>query len=277
MRIVACLKWIDRRPAADVVAAPGETDERFDGMSPADEAALEWAVTIGAQWDAPVVAITYGPAAADIVLRTAVAAGATSAIRIDGGRDADSAVVGAAVAATLSSGDLVICGDYSADRGTGSVPAFMAAALDVPQALGLVSVIPQPDQVIEVLRRLDGGRRERLRVELIAGRGAVLSVEGSTARLRRAGLGSVMGARRAPIEVLPGSQTPAIIPRTSQPYRPRPRVLPAPVGVHPLDRLRALTDAGGAVNSSTGETVVLEPAAAAGRIIDALTTWGYLD
>ena len=276
MRVIACLKWIDRRPMADVVAAPEETDERFDGLSAADEAALEWALTIGSQWNVSVVAVTYGPVAADVVLRTALAAGTTAGVRIDGSRDADSAAIGAAIAAALSPGDLVVCGDYSADRGTGSVPAFIAACLDVPQALGLVSVTLQPDQMIEVLRRLDGGRRERLSVGCTAARGAVLSVEGSAARLRRAGLGSVMSARRAPIQVIPGAPTRAADHRTSQPYRPRPRVLPAPVGVHPLDRLRALTDAGGAANSTTGETVVLEPAAAATRIIEALTTWGYL-
>ena len=58
------------------------------------------------------------------------------------------------------------------------------------------------------------------------------------------------------------------------PYRPRARVLPAPAGANALDRVRALTDTGAA--PSRTETVVLEPAAAARRILDALRDWGYL-
>ncbi len=40
-----------------------------------------------------------------------------------------------------------------------------------------------------------------------------------------------------------------------------------------LERIAALTDAGAAKGHS--EVVVLDPAAAAERILDALTTWGY--
>jgi hypothetical protein len=58
-------------------------------------------------------------------------------------------------------------------------------------------------------------------------------------------------------------------------YRPRARVLPAPQGDHPLDRLRALTDAGAAA-ASHGETVHLSAHDAALRIIDTLRGWGYL-
>ena len=42
------------------------------------------------------------------------------------------------------------------------------------------------------------------------------------------------------------------------------------------ERLRVLTDAG-AASAARGETVVLEPAAAAARIVAALRAWGYLD
>jgi hypothetical protein len=62
---------------------------------------------------------------------------------------------------------------------------------------------------------------------------------------------------------------------TVRPFRPRPRVVPAPEGHGALDRIRTLTDAGAAVVH--GETVTLEPADAAARIVTALTEWGYLD
>ena len=90
---------------------------------------------------------------------------------------------------------LVVCGDYSADRGSGTVPAALAALTGLPQALGLVSAVlaePAADGVdgsssparIRVQRRLDGARRE----ELLVSPPAVVSVEGSVARLRRAPL-----------------------------------------------------------------------------------------
>jgi electron transfer flavoprotein beta subunit len=119
------------------------------------------------------------------------------------------------------------------------------------------------------VRRLDGGRREIL---AISGR-AVLSVEGSTARLRRASLRSVIAADSASIDVRTAPSTPhdnvELVP-----YRPRARVLPAPSGASALDRVRVLTDAGG--TPSRSETVVLEPTEAARRILQALREWGYL-
>jgi electron transfer flavoprotein beta subunit len=107
----------------------------------------------------------------------------------------------------------------------------------------------------------------------------VLSVEGSTARLRRAALGAVMSSGRAPIEVV----TPAPAVREAsgvadthllRPFRPRARVLPGPVGTTALDRVRALTDST-AASSHGHEVVVLDPPAAADRILDALAAWGY--
>ena len=276
MQIVACLKLIDRcPPTADVDAV----DERFSGMSAADEAALEWALAIGARWAVPVVAVSFGAGAADQVLRTALAAGVDSVVRINGSPAADSCEVAGGVAATVDRGDLVICGDYSMDRGSGSVPGFIAAMLDVPQALGLVGLTVTGDRSIEGLRRLDGGRRERLGLELHRARGAVVSVEGSTARLRRAGLSAVRRSRTATIPMAPATLnvTTATAPAPNlRPFRPRPRVLAGPVGEHPLDRLRALTASSAGTSAAAGESVVLEPEAAADRIVQALTAWGYL-
>ena len=59
-----------------------------------------------------------------------------------------------------------------------------------------------------------------------------------------------------------------------RPYRPRARVLPAPIGVTPLERLRALTDASAA--PQPGETIEASPADSAMRILEVLTDWGYI-
>ena len=217
-----------------------------------------------------VIAVTVGGVEADAGLRAALACGATTAIRVDAPDDMDSPSVAAALTPVVAHSTAVWCGDYSADRGTGSVPAFLAARLRRQQALGLVGV--EFIDPLRVTRRLDGGRREVLRIT----GPAVLSVEGSVARLRRASLRSALTAQKA--EVLPYGNPSMLSGSASvvvaRPYRPRARVLPAPVGTTALDRLRALTDVSAA--PQPGETVEADPQAAAQRIIEVLRGWGYL-
>ncbi len=254
--IAVCVKWIGESASA--------------GLSAADEAAIEMALRHGEAVHTSVIAVTVGGSKADLGLRAAVACGATTAIRVDAPDDMDSASVAAALAPIVAHSTAVWCGDYSADRGTGSVPAFLAARLHRQQALGLVGV--EFVDPLRVTRRLDGGRREILRIT----GPAVLSVEGSIARLRRASLRSALTAQKA--EVLPYGTPTVLSGNTSvvavRPYRPRARVLPAPVGATALDRLRALTDVSAA--PQPGETVEAGPAVAADRIIEVLRDWGYL-
>jgi electron transfer flavoprotein beta subunit len=253
--IAVCLKWIGGSASA--------------GLSAADEAAIEIALRHGEAIRTTVIAVTVGGNEADLGLRAALACGATTAIRVDAPDNLDSASVAAALTPVVAHSSAVWCGDYSADRGTGSVPAFLAARLRRQQALGLVGV--EFVDPLRVTRRLDGGRREILRIT----GPAVLSVEGSIARLRRASLRSALTAQKA--EVLPYG-TPTMPSANSsvvavRPYRPRARVLPAPVGATALDRLRALTDVSAA--PQPGETVEASPEVAAQRIIEVLRDWGY--
>ncbi len=262
--IVACLKWVTH---------PGEpNDARFAGMSPADQSALEFALAQATASGAEVTVVTVGPLAAEAVLRDAVACGAHHAIRIHAPAALASAQVAEAISTAVPSAQWVWCGDYSLDRGTGSVPAFLAANLSAQQALGIIAVEPSDHGQFIATRRLDGGRREVLAVSAPA----VISVEGATAHLRRAGLVAVLAAARTEILVrqspLPAQTDDVVI----YPYRPRARALAAPRGAHPLDRLRALTDTSGAA-PAYGESVVLEPTEAAARIVAALRDWGYLE
>ncbi len=181
-----------------------------------------------------------------------------------------------ALAPVVAHSTAVWCGDYSADRGTGSVPAFLAARLHRQQALGLVAV--EFGSPLRVIRRLDGGRREVLQVT----GPAVLSVEGSIAGLRRAPLRAALASQTA--EVLPyGTPMPSsgMMPSGNismvsvRPYRPRARVLPPPAGATALDRLQALSDASAA--PQPGETVEASPPDAARRILEVLRDWGYLE
>ncbi|MEO7370504.1 MAG: hypothetical protein ABIZ69_06570, partial [Ilumatobacteraceae bacterium] len=144
--IAVCIKWIGTLSTS--------------GLSAADNAALETALRHGEATHTSVIAVTVAGPSADRVLRDALACGVTTAIRVEAADDLDSAAVAAALAPVVAHSAAVWCGDCSADRGTGSVPAFLAAQLRRQQALGLVGVdFIDP---LRVTRRLDGGRREVL-------------------------------------------------------------------------------------------------------------------
>ncbi len=267
MKIAVCWKWV----SIGDPGGPSSSDTRWAGVSAADEAALETALRLSDGGRGTVTVVCLGPPAADGELRRAIATGASRAVRIDGSTALDSRHVATELAGVVGGSDLVLCGDFSLDRGTGSVPAFLAHELGAAQALGLLQVAaPAGDTTLRCLRRLDGGRREVLDVRPPA----VISVEGSVARLRRASLGAVVGSKAAPIAVVKAVADEHATAAVVFAYRPRARVLPPPHG-DVLDRVRGILDVGGAITSH-GESVVLEPAAAAERIVDQLAAWGYL-
>jgi electron transfer flavoprotein beta subunit len=217
-----------------------------------------------------VTVATVGPPAAVAALRDAVARGAHCAVLVDAPRDLCSDAVAQVLAALATGCSWVLCGDYSLDRGSGSVPALIAAHRNIAQALGLVDVGPDAHGGMRALRRLDGGRREELSVTPPA----VVSVEGSVARLRRASFTAELTARTAHIEVVDGPLGPRETAIEAGPYRPRARALAAPSGSDVLTRIRSLLWSGAAVTH--GETVTLDPPEAAARIVQALRDWGYV-
>ena len=260
MTVVVCWKWV----------AP-DGDARWGGVSHADRAALEIGLQLAAISSSHVAVVSLGPTGAEHALREALAVGATRVVRIEAPAELRSDAVAASIARVAGRPDWVVCGDVSPDRGSGSVPATIAAELGMAQALGLVGVeLPsEPGGAVGALRRLDGGRRE----ELLVRAPAVLSVEGAVATLRRASLTGELAARTAPIDVELGPDGPLDAPLLVGPYRPRARVLPSPEGASALERVRALVGTG---ESTHGELVTLDPPAAARRILDALATWGYV-
>jgi electron transfer flavoprotein beta subunit len=261
MNVLVCWKWV----ALD-------DDDRWAGVSAADEAALEVALTLAgeADDDSSVTVATVGPPAVEATLRDAMARGARRAVRVDSPRDLRSDAVAAALAPLTDGCEWVLCGDYSLDRGSGSVPALIAAHRTIAQALGLVEVRTDGDGRLRALRRLDGGRREELSVTSPA----VVSVEGSVARLRRASLGAERAARTASVEVVDGPAGPRETPIEAGPYRPRARVLAAPSGSDALTRIRAVMAVG--ASATHGDNVTLDPPEAASRIVQALREWGYV-
>lgn len=273
MRVAVCVKWVDLRPEVDALTGAVPTHGRYFGASDADQAALERALRLAGPEDV-VVAVTAGPEGADAVLRDCLAAGATEACRVALDAALPSWVVAAGLARAVAGADLVVCGDWSLDRGSGSVPAFLAAELGAAQALGLVDLAVDPDGALVVERRLDQGRRERLRVRTPA----VVSVEGGTASLRRAPLSAVLAAGRAAIPVVAAPSRPdeRLTVEAAVPFRPRPRVLPAPPSDLP-SRERVLRLTGALVERNPPQSLQLDPEAAADAVLEQLASWGYLD
>lgn len=267
MRIAVCWKWVSVDGEA---SDDGRPDRRWAGVSRADRAALEVALRCAG---AEITVVAYAPVDADDVLREGLAVGAGRALRVDGPIGSSSEAVAAAIAEVVDEHDLIVCGDYSLDRSTGAVPAFISALLHRPQALGLVEVQLSADGAVNGLRRLDGGRREVVTVSAPA----VISVEGSVASLRRAPLSASIAARDATIEVA-DAPDPAPVAGVApfgelRPLRPRARTHALPSG-STLDRIRQLLDIGGD-DVARAETVELQPEAAATAILDQLDTWGY--
>ena len=267
--LAVCWKWVDHRPDIDpLTGAVQSGDARFGGVSEADAAALELALRTAEAWGARVRVVSAGGPDADRALRDALAAGAHDVVRVDLDTRAASAVTAAALADAVADAALVWCGDYSPDRGSGSVPVFLAAHLGAAGAFGAVAVDVLDDR-LHIVRRLDGGRREVLDVTAPA----VISVEGAVASLRRAPLAATLRAERHEVRVIDGPTLPDVPHRPLRPFRPRPRGVPAPRGATALDRVRELTGTT-ATSSNRTEVVHLEPQAAAERILEALRQWG---
>jgi electron transfer flavoprotein beta subunit len=271
--VAVALKRVDLRPEVDPLAGTVRHDSRSSGFSLADAAALEWALRLGEEWQLPVTAITAGPYEAEGVVRDAAAFGAGRLVRVPAEAGAPSEAVARALAPLLGGAVVVCCGDYSADRGSGSVPAYLAGQLKAAQALGLTGLTPEGAGVLVGQRRLDGGRRERLRVSAPA----VISVEPGAARLRRAPLSGLMAASQATIETPPTDRVTdrrRVHVLRTVPYRPRPKTLPPPSGGSPRDRLLALT---GSESERTPPRVVrAAPEEAADELIRYLKDQGYL-
>jgi len=268
--VAVLVKRVDLRPSVDPLSGDLVHDPH-GGLSAADKAAVELALRLGERHGTGVLAVSAGDRSADTVLRQALEAGAVAAVRVDLPPDAPSAVVARALAPVLAGVAWVCCGDYSLDRGSGSVPAFVAGELAVAQALGAAAVDLGGDGPITVERRLDGGRREVLAVEAPA----VVSVESGVVSLRRPPLAAALAARRAEVTVVPaGPHQPAAEART-RPYRPRPRVLDGPDPALPArDRLVALS--GALVSHDPPRIVRADAEQAADELLAFLAARGYL-
>jgi electron transfer flavoprotein beta subunit len=277
--VVVCMKWVALRPDVDPLTGAVESDDRWEGPSLADQAALEWGLLMAARNNTSCTVVTVGAPAADAMLRDALAAGAAHAVRVDVDASVERQPTSASVAAMLASviapteTSMVLCGDWSLDRGSASVPPFLSALLGLDAACGLVRIAEHESESNRwrVERRLDGGRREVLDIN----GPAVLSVEGVTATLRRASLAGVRRAATASIQtVTPSDLEWEPSPLRIGPYRPRARILDAPASADPRKRVEELT--GALVDRVPPTRLTLAPEDAADLIIERLRSWGQL-
>lgn len=276
MLVVAALRWVDQRAPVDALTGEVHPDARVSGPSAADRAALEHALRLKETLGGRCLAVTVGPAEADEMLREALALGADEVLRVAGPDPAETVTEDGSETARLllaalpERPDIVVCGDHSADRGTGSTPAFLAHRLGACQALGLIE-LGVVEGKLRALRRLDGGRRERLTF----GSPAVCSVEPADTVPRRASLPATLAARAAEIPVAHGDEL-HVKAGVVRPYRPRPRALPSPEGAEPHQRVLALT---GALVERTPPKVLRpgSPAEGAQALLDYLREHGYAE
>lgn len=272
-------------PVLEVDWLTGEvrTEPRHLVRTPADDAAcaVGHALALALRCELRVVAVA-GPSAEE-VLRTSLAEGAHRAVRVVvGDDDADTSmpsnqwssdIVAASLAVVTDGAQVVVCGDASGDRASGTVPARLASLRQVPQALSLRDVDVENRRILAT-RRLDGGRRERLAIEAPC----VLSVEAGAAVHERATLREVLASRGvdAPYEE---RRVPAP-PRAHRgdpagssvgPFRPRASSIAAPSASDPA--LRAIELAGTLVTHDPPELLVCDPDEAAAAILERLDRW----
>ena len=138
MRILVCMKQVpDMAEAALRGDFSPDRETGTQGMNPADESALEWALQTKEALGGTVTALSMGPRRAESTLREAFSRGAEDAVLLSDARMAgsDSLVTARCLAAAvrmLGGFDLIVCGRRSADGETGQVGPMLAALLDVP-------------------------------------------------------------------------------------------------------------------------------------------------
>lgn len=265
MQVLVALKYAASAVVVDPLTGSVSADDRSRGLSAADAAALEVALSIAGH----VTAVTVGPPEAAQVLRSAWAAGADRLIRYPPGHREHAA---AAIAQEARQADVVLCGGWSPDGGSGAVPALVAGVLGVAQALGSAAVRRSGESTLEVERRVDGGGLERLEIPIPA----VVSVGAEVASLRRASLDRLLDSAAALIELRDAAapSIPRLSPPASLPYRPRPKMTAAPDGVTAAARIRVIL---GETAETTGRVEIRGPAEEAiEKIHTKLAGWGYL-
>ncbi len=180
-----------------------ELDNVKMSMNPFDEIAVEEAVRLKeAGIASEVVVVTCGVAAAQDILRTALAIGADRAVLVDVGAAALETLQPLAVAKLLKAiadkeqPGLVLCGKQAIDDDASQTAQMLAALQGWPQATFASKVVIAEGKAT-VTREVDGGL-ETLAVSLPA----VISADLRLNEPRYATLPNIMKAKKKPLETI---------------------------------------------------------------------------
>ncbi len=171
MKILVPMKQVADPDAADRVRISGGGTQLDDSglerrTNPFDEYALETALRLTEDGKNPrqrlgeVIAFSLGPPATETMLRSALATGATRAVRADL-RDVnlDARLVARALArfSIDEAVDWVIMGKQTVDGDGNEVGQRLASILDWPQATCAATLVETDDGSLQVGREVDGG------------------------------------------------------------------------------------------------------------------------
>ena len=180
-----------------------ELDNVKMSMNPFDEIAVEEAVRLKeAGIASEVVVVTCGVAAAQDILRTALAIGADRAILVDVGAAELETLQPLAVAKLLKAvadkerPDLVLCGKQAIDDDASQTAQMLAALQGWPQAT-FASKVVIADGKATVTREVDGGLET-----LVVSLPAVISADLRLNEPRYATLPNIMKAKKKPLETI---------------------------------------------------------------------------
>lgn len=202
MKILVC---ISKTPETTAKISFTNDNKEFntDGvqyiLNPYDEwYALVRAVELQEQHGGTVTVVNVGPASNDIVIRKALAIGATDAVRIDA-EPHSSLFVAKQIAAhaAAASYDLVICGKETIDYHGNEVAGMLAELLDLPY-VSYATKLEVEGTTATVTREIEGGA-QTVRVQFPF----VVSAAKGMAEQRIPNMRGIMMAKRKPLNVVP--------------------------------------------------------------------------
>lgn len=169
MKILVALKRVSDPDNANKIKVPGDridTSGLEYKVNPFDEYALEAALRLTENGKTPkvregeIVVVTLGPKEAEPTLRSALATGATRAIRIEANDDQlDGRIVAHALAKIVADEkpDLVLLGKQAVDGDSNQVGQILAELLDYPMATFAATIKEEPGGKLLIGREVDGG------------------------------------------------------------------------------------------------------------------------
>ncbi|MFO7714757.1 electron transfer flavoprotein subunit beta/FixA family protein [Desulfosarcina sp.] len=173
-------------------------------MNPYDELAVEEALQIRSAGGGTVTVFTLGPEKAVEALRTALAMGADTAVRIDPqGEQLDGLATAKVLAGELKKGafDLIIAGHRAVDDDNFQVGPAVAELMGIPH-ISMVTHQELKEGRIRCTRTIDGGT-----LVLETGLPALITTQRGLNEPRYASLPGIMKAKKKPIDTRTLSET----------------------------------------------------------------------